>query len=89
MNIPYRVIYQINKHLLKEVSEATTGGVLLPRCFFRKFHRKTPMLESLFIEMFLFFKKRLQHGYFPVKFAKFFGTLTIKNIWGRLLLEFF
>ena len=87
MNIPYRVIYQINKHLLKGVSEATTGGVLLPRCFFS--HRKTPMLESLFIEMFLFFRKRLQHGYFPAKFAKVFGTTTLKIIWGRLLLQFF
>ena len=32
------------------------------------------------------FKKRLQHRYFPVTFAKFFGILFLQNTLGRLLL---
>ena len=48
---------------------------------FRKFHRKTPVLESLFI------KKRLQLRCFPVKFAKFLRTPILKNICERLLLK--
>ena len=41
-----------------------------------KFHRKTPVLESLFNKVagrqaWNFIKKRLQHWRFPVKFAKF------------------
>ena len=42
----------------------------------RKFHKKTPVLESLFnkvldLQTCKFIKKRLQHRCFPVKFAKF------------------
>ena len=44
---------------------------------FRKFYRKTPVLESLFI------KKRLQHRCFLVKFAKFLRTPILKNICER------
>ena len=59
---------------------------------FRKFHRKTPVLESLFnkvagLQGCNFIRKRLQHRGFPVKFAKFFRTPTLKNICERLLLE--
>ena len=46
---------------------------------FCKFHRKTPALESLFN------KNRLEHGRFPVKFAKFLRTHILKDIYGRLL----
>ena len=46
---------------------------------FRKFDRKTPVLESLLnkvagLEACNIIKKRLQHRYFPVKFAKFLRT---------------
>ena len=49
--------------------------VLQNRCSkkFSKFHRKIPVLESLFdgLQACNFIKKRLQHKWFPVKFAKF------------------
>ena len=43
----------------------------------RKFHRKTPVLESLFIKVadlqaYSFIKKRLQHRRFPAKSMKVF-----------------
>ena len=58
---------------------------------FRKFHRKTPVLVSLFnkvadVQACNFNKKRLQHRCFPVKFVEFLRTLTLKNICERLLL---
>ena len=37
---------------------------------FPKIHRKTPILKCLYI------KKRLQHRFFPVNFARFFRTLS-------------
>ena len=51
---------------------------------FRKFHRKTPVLESLFtnvtgLQRCNFIKKRLQHRCFPVKFAKFLRTSFWQN----------
>ena len=48
---------------------------------FRKFHRKTLVLESVL-------KKRLQHRCFPVKHAKFLITAILKNICEQLLLKF-
>ena len=61
---------------------------------FRKFHRKTPVLESLFskvagLRACNFIKKRLQQRCFPVKFAKFLRTTILKNICEQLLLNFF
>ena len=58
---------------------------------FRKFHRKTPVLESFFnqvagLRAFIFLKKKFQPSFFLVKFAKFFRTPTFKNIGERLLL---
>ena len=38
--------------------------------------------------MFSNFIKRLQHRYFPVKFAKFLRTLILKNICKQLPLNF-
>ena len=43
---------------------------------FRNFYRKTPVLECLFnkvtgLKTCNYIKNRLQHSYFPVKFAKF------------------
>ena len=49
-----------------------------------KFHRKTPVLESL--QACNFIKKRLQHWCFLVKFAKFLRTYILKTICERLLL---
>ena len=46
---------------------------------FRKFHRKTPVLESVFNE------KRLQHWCFPLKFAKILRTPILRNSCERLL----
>ena len=47
---------------------------------FRKFHRKTPVLECLFNKVRKsFVKKRLQHRCFPMKFAKFLRSLISKN----------
>ena len=58
---------------------------------FRKSLRKTPVLESLLnkaagLQACNFIKKRLQHRYFPVKFAKLLRTPILKNICKRLLL---
>ena len=58
---------------------------------FRKFHRKAPVLESLFnnvagLQACNFIKKILQHWSFPMKFAKFLRTPILKNICKRLLL---
>ena len=58
----------------------------------RQSHRKTPVLESFFnkatdLRACSFIKKRLQHGCFPVKFAKFLRTSILKNICERLLLK--
>ena len=58
-------------------------------CFFfkkiRKLPRKTPLLESLLtkvagLQACGFIKKRLQYGYFPVKFASFLRTSILQNI---------
>ena len=53
------------------------------KCFFfkfRKFYRKTPMLEYLFNKVRKNVAiKRLQHRCFPVKFAKFLRTLTFEE----------
>ena len=43
---------------------------------FRKFHKETPLLESLFnkvsgLKTCNFIKKRIQHSCFPLKFARF------------------
>ena len=54
------------------------------KCFqkFRKFHWKTTVMESLFnkgAKAYNFIKERLQHRYFPVKFAKFLKTSILMN----------
>ena len=46
---------------------------------FRKFHRKTPVLESLFnkvaaLQAYNFTKKRLQHRCLHLKLPKYLGT---------------
>ena len=59
----------------------------------RQFQRKTPVLECLFnnvaaLRAYSFITKRLQHGCFPVRLAKFLRTSILKNICERLLLKF-
>ena len=58
----------------------------------RKFHRKIPVLESLFnrvtgLKGCNFIKKRLQHRCFPVKSKTFLRAPILKNICKRLLLN--
>ena len=78
------MIEKCTKWLLRPLIQAAT------RENFCNIHRKTPVLESLFIKVASlqpcdFIKKRLQHRCFPVKFAKFL-TPILKNIceWLRL-----
>ena len=57
----------------------------------RKFRKKTSVSESIFrkvagLQPCSYIKKRLEHWCFPVKFAKFLRTSTVKNIFERLLL---
>ena len=54
----------------------------------KKFHRKTPMLESAFnkiagVQAYNFIKRRLQHRCFAVKIPKFLRTPILKNIWKK------
>ena len=68
--------------------------VLLKILILKKFHRKTPVLESLFNkvgrpQVCNFMKKRFQHSCFLVKFAKFLRTHILKNICDSLLLKLF
>ena len=58
-----------------------------------KFHRKTPVLESVFnkvadIKAYKFIEKKLQHRCFPLIFAKFLGIPIFKKICEQLLLFF-
>ena len=61
---------------------------------FHKFHRKkTPVLESLFnkvagLRPCNLIKNGIRHRCFPVKLSKFLRTAMLKNIHGRLLLNF-
>ena len=54
----------------------------------RKLHRKTPVLESLFNNVFQTLLKTLQHRYFPVNMAKSSRKSILKNTCERLLLSF-
>ena len=77
-----------------QFTEAATGGVLLKKLFSKI--SQISQEKNLFWILFLiklqaqtcnFVKKRLQHRYFPVKFAKFLRTPILKNICERLLLN--
>ena len=64
-------------------SDTAVRGVLKIFC---KFHRKAPVLESLFYKVASLqacnvTKNRLLHKCFPVKFEKFWKTPILKNIW--------
>ena len=59
---------------------------------FFEFHKKTPVLESLFnkvagLRTWNVIKKTLQHSCFPVSFVKFLRTPILKNFCERLLLK--
>ena len=61
---------------------------------FRKFDRKTPVLESLFdkitgLKACNFILKRHQHRHFPVKFPKILRSPILSNICERMLLDIF
>ena len=85
----------IDQHNYTWPAEAATGGVLRKKMFckkFCKFHRKTPLMQSLFnkvvgLTVCDFINKRPQHRCFLVKFAKFLRTLILKIIFERLLLD--
>ena len=75
--IMFTILVRLNAYLKKE---------------FGKFHRKKPVLESLFnkaasLQACNFIKKRLQCRGFPVKIAKFLRTPILKNICELLLLK--
>ena len=72
--------------VLKQLEEDTEAEV--HKYFFRKsfgnFTGKTPVLESFFKKIAgpqacNFIKKRLRHGCFPVKFAKFLRATFLQN----------
>ena len=73
-------IFSFGKMLIKFFGGSQPPEVLLrkTRCskIFSKLHRRAPMFESVFnkiagLKVCNFIKKRLQHRYFPEKFAKF------------------
>ena len=49
---------------------------------FRKFHRKTPMMERLLIQLQVLglYEKETQHRCFPVKLTKYLGTPTCEQL---------
>ena len=66
-------------------SEAATRDVIWKKVYLKicKFHRKTPVLDSLFKRV---AGLKINTGAFLWKFAKFLRTSILKNIWERLLL---
>ena len=74
------------KHLFADVLQNRCS------CKFRTFHRKIPVLESLFnkvagLKTRNFIKKKLQHRRFPVKFVEFLRTPIFTEHLPWLLLE--
>ena len=94
------VIFSVSRDTSKDRNnallelEAATGGVLQKWCskYFAKFTAKIPVLESHFnnvttLQPEVILKKKLQHRYFPVNFAKFLRTHFLQNTSGWLLLQ--
>ena len=78
----------------RELQKQSLADVLQDRCFKKliKFHRKTPVSESLFnkysgLEACNFIKNRLQHWCFPSKFRKFLEHLFFTEYLRWLLFE--
>ena len=63
-----RIIMKIWKQSLEDVLQNRFSSK------FRKFHRKTRVLEFLFNKFFNFIKNRFQHSCFPMKFTNFLRT---------------
>ena len=81
-------MFTSTEKLWNHFAEAITIGIPWKRCSwkFRKFLRKTPVLESLLESTGGYLKNRLQLRCFPVKFAKFLRTPILANIREWLLL---
>ena len=63
------------------IAEAATGGVLLENVFWKiSLVLQENTCWSLVLLACKFFKKRLQHKCFPVKFEKLLRTAILKNI---------
>ena len=65
---------------------STTSRYRHHRCSVTK--RFSKISENAGLQAWNYIKKRLQHRRFPVKFAKFLRTSSLKNICKRLLLHF-
>ena len=69
--------------LIRNFPEAATGGILENKGFlkFRKFRRKTSVLESLFkkLEALGLIKKRLPHRCFPGKICEIFKNTCFQE----------
>ena len=93
VNINYIVFqpFSKTKQFQKQSSELFwKKGVLKNFC---KLHMKTPVLESLFnkvagLQDCNFIKKRFLHRCFLIKVLKVLRTPVLKNMYGRLLLQF-
>ena len=94
LNNKISVFHSKKKKCFKSgLSEAATRGALLKKSVLKNFTNYTGkhLCWSLFLiklQTCNFIKKRLQHRYFPVKFAKFLTTSILKNICEWLLLNF-
>ena len=81
-----------SNHTLSNLWRKSFADALQNRCYekFRKFHRKLPVLESLFnkvagLQVCNVIKKRLQQKCVLVKFTKLLRTPFLQNTSGRLL----
>ena len=85
---------KVKRNDLKQVfsSQKQPPVVFCKKRVLKSFHRKTPVLGSLFnivvgLQAFNFIIKRLQHKCFPVNIAKLLRTPVLKNICEQLLLS--
>ena len=87
-NIQYQILRDVLKNrssiLLKEGLQNQSSQIFFKIGGLKNFHRKTPVLESLFnkfsdLQACCFIKKRFHHKCFPVKFAKFLRTPFLKK----------
>ena len=74
-----RYTKMFKSHTLSRLERSSHSQLFFKKDFklkFRKFHKETPVLESLFnkvsgLKACNFIKKRIQHSCFPLKFARF------------------
>ena len=75
----YKDILKCLSHTLSRLERTSHSKMFFKKDFklkFCKFHKETPLLESLFnkvsgLKTCNFIKKRIQHSCFPLKFARF------------------